>query len=112
MAKATIGGVDYEVRPFKLREVRKAAPLIDAINERRRVAAVSLVDAGDGLFDLLGVIAVGIDGTTAEDLEEKLERSEWTGLTVTFNEILVEAGFKAAGEAKPAKGRHARSPSE
>lgn len=104
MAKATIGGVDYEVRPFKLREIRLAAPAIDRVTARAKSGEASFEGMTDGLADMLAVVAVGLDGVTADQLEAELDMADVPGLRATFNQILTEAGFKAAGEAKPAAG--------
>ncbi len=113
MAKLTIGGVDYEVRPFKFKQLRAAAPAIDRIGARARSGAVGgLVGTTEGVADILEVLAIGIDGKSADDLEANLSMSDFAGLQKTFADLLAESGLKPAGEAKPAVEPADPSPSD
>jgi hypothetical protein len=113
VAKVVIGGVDYEVRPFKFRELKKAAPAIDRIGARAKAAGSGgLVGMSDGVADILEVIAIGINGKTADDLGVDLAMSEVAGLQSAFAAVLTESGLKPAGEAKPAEAPADPSPSD
>ncbi len=102
MAKLTIGGVDYEVHPFKFRELRKAAPAIDRIAARARGAASGLASMTEGLNDLLEVLAIGLEGRSADDLAAELAMTEVAGVQAAFVSLLAESGLKPVGESGPA----------
>ncbi len=111
MAKVTIGGAAYDLRPFKFRELRQAAPAIDRIAARARGGAFGLSAMTDGLNDLLEVLAIGLDGRSAEDLAADLSLSEVAGVQAAFVALLTESGLKPAGESEPAP-IHASAPAD
>jgi len=117
MAKLTIGERSFEIAPFKLGALRKAAPHIDAINAS--VKALAPADdataedsTGDltivGMFEntehILAVIAIGlqkIDATlTAEALEDMIGVDDMPTLAVALRDIMLESGLAPKGEAK------------
>ncbi len=102
MAKLTIGGVDYEVRPFKFRELRQAATAIDRIAARAGLNAGGLAAMTDGLNDLLEVLAIGLEGRSADDLAAELAMTEVAGIQAAFVSLLAESGLKPVGEPRPA----------
>jgi hypothetical protein len=79
MAKITVGGVEHDIPPFKLREIRAAAPYIDRVlAQRRNLSAVpgetpeqtaerileetpgAMEEMTGTMADTIAVVAVGI----------------------------------------------------
>jgi len=97
-----IGGVAHDLRPFKFRELRQAAPAIDRIAARARSGPSGLESMTKGLNDLLEVLAIGLEGRSAEDLAAELALTEVAGVQTAFADLLAESGLKPAGEPEPA----------
>ncbi len=104
MARLIVGGVAHDLRPFKFRELRQAAPAIDRIAARARSNASGLAAMTEGLNDLLEVLAIGIEGRSAEDLVAELDMTEIAGVQAAFVSLLTESGLKPLGEFEPALG--------
>jgi hypothetical protein len=108
MAQAMIGGRAYWISPFKLRELRKAAPFIDKVSARAREGRLSTLEGvAEAAFDMLSVLAVGMDDATPEGLEASATVSDLIGLRRTFDQVLEEAGLKpesASGEREAGEG--------
>ncbi|MHB8286132.1 MAG: hypothetical protein ACYDD1_15840 [Caulobacteraceae bacterium] len=107
MARAIIGGRSYTVAPFKLRELRAAAPHIDTVAALAAAGGLSTVaGVAAAARDMLAVLAVGIEGATLERLEAEASLAELAGLRETFDQVLLEAGLKrpdpGLGEGAPA----------
>ncbi len=102
MARVTIGGAAHDLRPFKFRELRLAAPAIDRIAGRARAQAGGLEAMTEGLADLLEVLAIGLEGASADDLAADLALTEVAGVQTAFADLLAESGLKPAGEPEPA----------
>ncbi len=102
MARLILGGAVHELRPFKFRELRQAAPAIDRIATRARAGAGGLAAMTEGVNDLLEVLAIGLEGRSAEDLAEYLDMSEVAGVQAAFVSLLAESGLKPVGESEPA----------
>ncbi len=102
MARLIAGGVAYDLRPFKFRELRQAAPAIDRIAARARSGAGGLAAMTEGLNDLLEVLAIGLEGRSAEDLAAELAMTEVAGVQAAFVSLLTESGLKPVGESEPA----------
>jgi hypothetical protein len=102
VARLILGGAAYDLRPFKFRELRQAAPAIDRIAARGRSGAGGLASMTEGLNDLLEVLALGLDDKTAEDLAAELSMTEIAGVQAAFVSLLTESGLKPAGESEPA----------
>ena len=95
MAVAHIGGRAFTVAPFKLRELRAAAPHIDAVSALAAAGRLSTVEGlATAARDMLAVLAVGIDGATVDDLEAQASLGDLAGLRETFDQVLQEAGLK------------------
>lgn len=101
MARLEIGGRAFDVAPYKLGSLRKAASHIDRIN----AAAGSLgTIAGmiDSTADIVAVLAIGlqkIDPTlTSDALEEMVGFDDLPALRDAFVTVLRESGMHAAGE--------------
>lgn len=100
MAVANIGGRLYTVAPFKLRELRAAAPHIDAVSALAAAGRLSTVEGvAAAARDMLAVLAVGIDGATVDELEAQASLGDLAALRETFDQVLQEAGLKQPGEA-------------
>ncbi len=109
MASLVIAGRSFEIAPYKLGALRRAAPHIDAINAS--INAASLADDGvmsiTGLFEntehIVAVIAIGLqklDATlTAEALDDMIGADDMPALGVALRDILAEAGLAPKGEA-------------
>ena len=123
MTKITIGGVQRDIPPFKLRELRAAAPYIDRVLSQRRNLSALQEGAGvmesltSTLGDTLSVVAVGVlcglgdrpytaekIARVADDIEGELSLEEINMLNPLFNEILSEAGMKPARPTMPGEG--------
>jgi hypothetical protein len=108
MATALIGGRTYSVAPFKLRELRRAAPHIDAVSALAAAGRLSTVEGvAMAARDMLAVLAVGLDGVSVDELEAQASLGDLAGLRETFDQVLLEAGLKrpegeAVGEGAPA----------
>ncbi len=102
MARLIVGGVAYELRPFKFRELRQAAPAIDRIAGRARSGAGGLAALTEGLNDLLEVLAIGVQDRSADELAAELAMTEVVGVQAAFVSLLTESGLKPAGELEPA----------
>lgn len=135
MAMIVVGGVPSLIPPFKLRELRAAAPYIDRVLGKRQVMASSSIEEiveGEGpmqsltsaLSDTLSVIAIGVllgrgetrypPGRVAEvsdEIEGQLSLSELSSLQPVFNDILREAGLTQARPTEPGVGTMTTSPS-
>ena len=111
MAKLTIAGETFEVRPLTLFDLRHVGPAIDRINgqaaeraKRGEGEKASLSETLDAAADLLEVMAAGIDGETGESLAKRASAADLNGLWASYSAVVEEAGFgKRAGEAQPAK---------
>ncbi len=112
MAELTLGGTTYVIAPFRLRELRLAAPYIDRLGARvgklDSVAAVAETAA-----DMLAVLAVGMDDATLESLQAQASLEDLDALRQAFDAVMAEAGLKrAGGDASPgeAQGASAAAP--
>jgi hypothetical protein len=102
MAKLTILGREFDIAPYKLGELRKAAPFIDAI-QKRSAEGNKLADVMDSALDLLNVLSIGLikidPELTADYLEANVGMAEFVAMQATFLDITKEAGLERKGEA-------------
>jgi len=102
MANIHVLGRDFAIAPYKLGELRRAAPFIDNI-QRKTDGSGSLSDLMDSALDLLNVLSIGlvkIDPVlTADYLEANVSMDEFVGLQTAFLELSEESGLKRKGEA-------------
>ena len=110
MALLRIGEAVYEVRPFRLRELRLAAPFIDRAEQRRQAGGGGFELITESAYDMLCVLALGLDGVSADALEAELGVEDLPALREAFAAVLAEAGFKPVGEETPAAAPAAPSP--
>lgn len=102
MAKLTIGERSFEIAPFKLRELRLAAPHIDAIND---VAGALTTFEGltQSARSIIEVLAIGIQkidpSVTADALEDMLGMEDMVNLQVALTDVMEESGLAKKGEA-------------
>lgn len=93
MASLTLGSKTYAVAPFKLRELRRAAPHIDRLAARGgRFETVEAVT--EAAADMVGVVAVGIAEATAEGLLAEMGLGDLERLRAAFEAVLAEAGLQ------------------
>lgn len=103
MARLEIGGRSFEIAPYKLGSLRKAAPFIDRINAS--AGSLSTIEGmTDSTADILAVLSIGLQkldpALTVEALEEMVGFDDLDVLREAFVAVLHEAGMKSAGEAK------------
>ena len=102
MATIHILGRDFAIAPYKLGELRRAAPHIDNI-QRKTDGTGSLSDLMDSAVDLLNVLSIGlvkIDPVLTPDyLEANVSMDEFVGLQTAFLDLSEESGLKRKGEA-------------
>lgn len=111
MASLRAGGRTYAVRPFKLGELRRAAPHIDRLAARGG-RFDSLEALAEAAADMIAAIAVGIPGADPQALLAETSLQELDGVRAAFEAVLAEAGLQrsqaaegaAAGE-RPVAGR-------
>lgn len=121
MATLTIAGRSFEIAPYKLGALRKAAPHIDAINvsvKAAEKAAKAAKEAGKttdtttdvsiaGLFEntehIVAIVAIGLGkidpAMTADALEDVIGIEDMPALGTALRDILAEAGLAPTGEA-------------
>lgn len=112
MATLVLGGRSFEIAPYKLGSLRKAAPHIDAINASIRAAEASAKDEADlsiaGMFEdtehVVAVLAIGLQkidpDLTPEALDDMIGPSDMPALAAALRDILAESGLAPKGEAK------------
>ena len=102
MATLVIDGRSFEIAPYKLGALRKAAPHIDAIN-----ASAHSIESIEGLMEnaahIVAILAIGlgkIDTSLTEDmLDDMIGADDLAAIGVTLRDILVESGLAPKGEA-------------
>lgn len=100
MATLVIAGRSFEIAPYKLGALKKAAPHIDAIN------AGPSIDTIEGLMDnaahIVEVLAIGlgkIDASlTVEALDDIIGADDMHALGTALRDVLVESGLAPKGE--------------
>jgi hypothetical protein len=107
MAKVTLGGRDFEIAPYKLGQLRAAAPIIDRINASipkltDTKVPPTMSDMAASLTDTLAVLYIGIakaDPTvTLEVLEDLVGIGDQAAVLSAFREVMQESGL-GKGEA-------------
>jgi hypothetical protein len=103
MVTVTMGGRSWEVAPYKIGAMRKAAPHIDIINSK--VGALSTVEGMASVAsEFLSVLLVGIQkvdpSVTLEQLEDEVSLADIQDLRDAFQGVLAESGMTRAGEAE------------
>ena len=84
MAALTLGTTTYAIAPFRLRELRKAAPYIDRLS----VEAVAETAA-----DMLAVLAVGMADASLETLQAQAGLGDLEAVREAFDQVVAEAGL-------------------
>jgi hypothetical protein len=112
MATLVIGGRSFEIAPYKLGALRKAAPHIDAIN-----ASVQELEGDDaeaaaptitGLFEntehIVAILAIGLQkldpALDAAALDDMIGPEDMPALGIALRDILAESGLAPKGEAQ------------
>lgn len=96
MATLTLGGRVYEIAPFRLRELRLAAPHIDRLAARQGPPG-SVAAVAEAAADMLAVLAAGLPGVAGEELQAAASLDDLEGLRSTFDTVMAEAGTIGAG---------------
>jgi len=101
MARVIISGRAFDLAPYKLAQLRQAAPFIDRINASQG-ALTSVEGMVSAAGDFLGVLAVGLaridPSLTLTVLEEMIGLDDVPALRDGGMEVLQESGM-IAGEA-------------
>ena len=93
MAQLTLGGATYAIAPFRLRELRLAAPAIDRLGAR--AGKLSSVEAvAETAADMLEVLAVGMSEVSLETLQAQACLADLHSLRAAFDQVMAEAGLK------------------
>ena len=100
MAELTLGGQTWPIAPFRLRELRKAAPFIDRLGARAGQPP-SVEAVAETAADMLAVLAVGIEAATAEGLQAQASLSDLDALRAAFEQVMAEAGLKRPEDTPP-----------
>ena len=110
MAQLTLGGTTYAIAPFRLRELRLAAPHIDRLGARAgRLDGVAAV--AETAADMLSVLAVGMGGVSADTLQAEACLADLEGLRAAFEAVMTEAGLtRRPGDAAPGEALGAPAP--
>ena len=111
MATLVIGGRSFEIAPYKLGALRKAAPHIDAINasvqametDGSDVVSGGIVGLLENTEHIIAIVAIGlqkIDPTmTAEALDDIIGPDDMSAFGIALRDILAESGLAPKGEA-------------
>ena len=107
MATLTLAGRSYAIAPFRLRELRLAAPHIDRLAARRGPLA-SVEAVAETAADMVAVLAAGLDAASAQSLQAEVGLGDLEPLRAAFDAVMAEAGLKrAAGDAAPGEAQGA-----
>jgi hypothetical protein len=105
MARVIIAGRGFDLAPYKLAQLKAAAPFIDRINATQG-ALTSVEGMAASASDFLGVLAVGLmridPSLTLEALEEMVGLADIPSLRDGFMAVLVESGMIAGEIEAPA----------
>lgn len=116
-----IGGKSYDVPPFMLAELERAAPHLDVLNElepefraaRQGGKVPSLTTQFRMLRAQVEILAVGIGlvdpSVTADQIMGQVNFSFIPSLGAAVNALMVSAGIQNAGEAKAPRQRGAKA---
>ena len=95
MVPFTLAGRTHAIAPFRLGELRRAAPYIDRLSARAGQAP-SVEAAVETAADMLNVLAAGIPDVTADALQASAGLGELDAIRTAFEAVLAEAGLKPA----------------
>jgi len=102
MVSVTLAGRSFEIAPYKLGALRKAAPHIDAINSAAG-DITTIAGMMESAAELVAVLAIGIAATdptvTADTLLDALGVDDLPALYTALTELLRESGLAPKGEA-------------
>jgi hypothetical protein len=102
MAKVTLMGREFDIAPYKIGQLRKAAPIIDRMNARvAGLASVSgMVEAAADMIDFLWIGLVRLDPTiTLDQLNDEIGMGDLPAIRDAVLAVMTESGLKS-GEAK------------
>lgn len=106
MATLDILGRSFEIAPYKLGPLKRAARHIDAVN--KAAAEGADIDSLEGLLapvdDVIAVVSIGLvkidPELTPEYLSEELGIEDLPKLSLAMRQILAESGMRSVGEAQ------------
>lgn len=112
MAKLTLDGHEYEIAPYKLGSLRKAAPTIDRINAENKAAGGherTMTQMAGSMADLVEVLSIGLvkidPALTPEAVEEMVDFGDLPALLECFTGVMAESGLALGEAAAPAPDR-------
>jgi hypothetical protein len=105
MAKITLDGREFDIAPYKLGSLRKAAPIIDRIN-----ATMAKLDSMEGMAqsasDLAAVLSIGLvkidPALTPEGLDDLVGFDDLPAMLACFTEIMEQSGLTQGEATAPA----------
>jgi hypothetical protein len=102
MVTVTLLGRDFDVAPYKLGALRKAAPIVERINTTAG-SLTTFEGAVEAACELAALVSIGLvkldPALTAEALEEQLGMEDMPALQKAALDILSVSGL-SQGEAK------------
>ena len=108
MARLTIGGREFDLAPFKLGALKRAAPFLDRINTRTgslNTAASSMELIMENAEDIMQVLAIGtskIDpACDTAWLADEAGFEDIPALSQTFTELMQDSGLAPRGAHAP-----------
>ena len=109
MAELRLGAQTYAIAPFRLRELRLAAPHIDRLSARAgKLTSVEAV--AETAADMLEVLAVGVPGVSAETLQAEVSLADLDDLRAAFDQVMAEAGLKRPEGPSPGEAQGTAAP--
>ena len=102
MTKLTIGAREFDLAPYKLGQLKKAAPILDRINANGGDIE-NMTGLTGALEDIVAVLAIGIakvdPEATLDWIEDNVGIEDQAQLQAAFMELMRESGLASKGEA-------------
>lgn len=106
MAKITVDGTEYELPKMKFKTLKKAFPIVMAVQETDDPIAMA-----DAAIQVISLAAIKkFPEMTPEWLEENMDADEVKGVTATMIDLMIEAGLMTRADATTLLGEAAGAP--
>lgn len=103
MAHLTILGREFDLAPYKLGALRRAAPHIDAMNAIGG-ALTTMEGMVESASHMIAIVAIGLEKLdpvmTAAHIEDEMGLDDLPALGAAVRDLLAESGLAAKGEAQ------------